>query len=377
MRVIFRQRILDDMRVFVPVLIFAILLFLLTGDCRPGARRGKSEANPEVVPINVEAVFPHYRDMDEIIEVNGNLEPVIHVEIFTKQSGMIQDIYVRAGDRVKKNALLAKVDDEEIRLSYQQSELSFQVAREKYQRYQELYKKNMVSAQEFEDLERGYRDARVNLDMARIRLENTEIRTPVSGTVVERLCEPHQLVGTMEKVFAVARLDEFGIPIFITEAEIGKVRKDQSVRIRVDALNPDPGDYPYTGYIDEISPIINSASGTVDVKVRLGNPGGELKMGMFCRLKIITAQNIKAMVIPKKALIGEESNQVWVVDGNRGKLREVKTGIHDDQHVEILDGLSEHDMVITEGQTALTEKSQIRVVNSPSPPSESRGAKPL
>jgi membrane fusion protein (multidrug efflux system) len=329
-----------------------------------------------VMAINVEAAYPERRDMDEVIEVNGNLEPVVHVEIFARQSGLIEEIFKEEGDRVEKDDLLAKVDDDEIRLSYEQARLAYQVAREKYQRYKGLFQKNMVSTQEFEDIERAYNDAKVNMDSARLRLEYTDITTPVSGTVVERMCEPQQLVGTMEKVFAVAQLHQFKIPIFITEAEIGKIEENQDVRIRVDALNPDPAVYPYTGYIDHISPRINPSNGMVEVRVMLKNPG-ELKMGMFCRLKIITARRTDALVIPKKALMGEEINQVWVVDGDRGQLREVVTGIRDDKYVEILSGIKPEEMVITEGQTALTEKSRIRIVNMQDEALEKHGEEPL
>jgi hypothetical protein len=105
----------------------------------------------------------------------------------------------------------------------------------------------------------------------------------------------------------------------------------------------------------------------VAVKVRLDNPG-ELKMGMFARLQIITSSHLNALVIPKKALIGEESNQAWVAKGDKGEFRELKTGIQDEQYVEVLEGISADEMVITEGQTALSDKSRIKVVNSPTRP---------
>jgi membrane fusion protein (multidrug efflux system) len=364
------------MRFRISTVLLATLILIMITDCRRPRRDKGSEDNPEVMAINVEAAYPERRDMDEVIEVNGNLEPVVHVEIFARQSGLIEEIFKEEGDRVEKDDLLAKVDDDEIRLSYEQARLAYQVAREKYQRYKGLFQKNMVSTQEFEDIERAYNDAKVNMDSARLRLEYTDITTPVSGTVVERMCEPQQLVGTMEKVFAVAQLHQFKIPIFITEAEIGKIEENQDVRIRVDALNPDPAVYPYTGYIDHISPRINPSNGMVEVRVMLKNPG-ELKMGMFCRLKIITARRTDALVIPKKALMGEEINQVWVVDGDRGQLREVVTGIRDDKYVEILSGIKPEEMVITEGQTALTEKSRIRIVNMQDEALEKHGEEPL
>jgi membrane fusion protein (multidrug efflux system) len=339
--------------------------------------KGKADAAVEVAPINVEAAYPVRRDMEEVLELTGNLEPIEKVEVYAKQGGTLKSVEVNAGDLVKANQLLAKVDDKELRLSYQQSESAYLSTKEKYQRYQDLSAQKMVSVQDYQDLERAFRDAKINLDMAKIRLDNAEIRSPIAGTVADRRCDPNKLVGSMESIFTVARLDRYRIPISVTESEIGKIKLGQAVKIRVDAVASNREGYPFQGAIAEISPMVNPQNGMVAVKVEVPNPGGELKMGMFARLRIITAIRPHAMAVQKKALAGEEVNQVWVVEGDHGRLTPVKVGLRDNEYVEVLSGLDPDKMVIIEGHTALTEKNRIQVVNKPIKPATAADSRSL
>lgn len=362
----------------------AVLLVLGVGACdserwKKIRERHQGAGDPaiEVAAINVEAAYPVRRDMEEVLELTGNLEPIEKVDVYTKQSGMLKRVEVMAGDSVAVNQLLAKVDDEELQLSYRQAESAYRVSKKKYESYRNLFQQKMVSAQEFHDLERAFRDADINRDMARIRLENTEIRTPMAGTVVDRRCDPNQVVGSMESLFTVARLDRYRIPISVTESEIGKIQAGQSVRIRVDAVASAAGEYPYQGVIAEISPMVNPQNGMVAVKVEVPNPGGELKMGMFARLRIITAVRGQALAIPKKALAGEGVNQVWVVEGDHGRLTPIEVGLRDNEYVEILSGLEPGQMLIVEGHAALTEKNRIQVVNHPVKPATATDARAL
>lgn len=341
------------------------------------SRRGNRGTGIEVAAINVEAAYPVRRDMEEVLELTGNLEPIEKVEVYAKQGGILKSVEVKAGEIVSANQLLAKVDDAELQLSFRQAQSAYLVTKKKYESYKNLFEQKMVSAQEFNDLERAYRDAGINLDLARLRLENTEIRSPIAGTVVDRRGEPNQWVASMESLFTVARLDRYQIPISVTEAEISKIRRGQAVRIRVDAVSAGTNDFSYPGVITEISPMVNPQNGMVAVKVEVPNPGGELKMGMFARLRIITATRTNALAVPKKALAGEGINQVWVVDGDYGRMTPVEVGLRDNEYVEILSGLDASQLVIVEGHAALTEKNRIQVVNHPVKPTTATDSRSL
>lgn len=357
---------MDRSRVVLAILLAGVLV----AGCK-GFGRDKSKTEAGVEAISVEAVAPERRTLAETVQVTGNLEPIEKADVYAQQSGIVREVYAIEGDKVKKDQLLAKIDDNEISISYRQAKNSYELLREKYSKYLELYREKMVSEQEFKDLERSYKDAESNYRLYSIRLSNTQLRSPINGEVVSRSCEPHQFLGGMEKAFTVARLDNYKVTIFVTEASLRKLKLQQDVAIRIDAVDSDTAGYPHRGYIAEIAAQVDASTGTAKVEVTVPEPPNYAKPGMFARLKIITALKTDVLTIPKKALAREEPPEVWVVKGNKVELRQVQTGLEDEAHMEITAGVVENELVVTAGQEALSDKSKVRVVNLPVAPESS------
>jgi len=352
------------------ILVMVLALGLAAG-CKG---RGKGEVKTEA--IYVEGAYPERRSMAETVEVSGNLESVEKAEIYAKQSGIVKEVYVQPGDQVKKDTLLAKIEDDEIALSYRQAQNSYDLLRDKYQKYGDLFKDKMVSEQEFKEMERSYKDAESNYLLYRLRFENTELRSPIDGTVVEKSCEPHQFLGAMEKAFTVSRLDQFRVKIYVTESALEKLKPDQAVELRIDALDGDTTGYPHQGAISMIGAQVDSSTGTAPAEVKISSPPPGAKPGMFTRLKIITSLRPDVLAIPKKALAREEPAEVWVIKGDKVELRQIQTGLEDETYLEVIQGISAQEQVVTAGQEALSDKSQIKLVNSGSKP-KTPESKPL
>lgn len=341
------------------------LVWLVFG-CRAG-QSGKAPAKEEEAPINVRAERPQVRAMEEVIEASGNLEPISQVDVPAQVSGKIVALYAGEGEEAAAGQVLARVEDEEYRLSLRQAESALKVARSDYENAKALFEQGMKSRSELEKLGRSYEDARTNAELSRLRLDRTQIKSPLRGRVVSRNVELHQQVGAGEVLFTVADLSSFKVLITVTEAEVGKLQEGQLVRIRVEAVSPADRGYPFSGRVHKIKPKVEPKTGTVEVEVRFPNPGGGIKPGMFARLKIVTALRPQALVIPRQALQKEDGSHVWVVEGQGAKLAEVRTGLVDEEGVEVLSGLAPSDLVIVEGQSALTPRSKIKIVNGSSP----------
>jgi len=355
--------------------LLVLLAFVLISGCK-GFSRDKGKGETEVEAISVEAATPAKRSMAETVEVSGNLEPIEKADVYVQQSGIVREVFAREGDRVKKDQVLAKMEDNEIALSYRQSRNSFELLRDKYANYLELYQEKMVSEQEFKELERSYHDAESNYKLYQLRLNNTELRSPIDGEVVAKSCEPHQFLAGMEKAFTVARLDQYKVVIYVTEAALKRLKPRQDVDLRIDALDADTTGYPHRGYISEIAAQVDPSTGTAKVQVVMPAPKEGAKPGMFARLKIITALKSEALTIPKKALTREEPPEVWVVKGDKVELRQVQTGLDDESFLEILSGIAPNELVVVAGQEALSDKSKVRVVNSGTNKKEGPGSWP-
>jgi len=155
------------MQKFTAVLLVSLAVMTLV-DCK-GFSRDKGRAETEVEAMSVEAAQPVRRTMAESVEVSGNLEPIEKADVYVQQSGIVREVFAKEGDRVKKGQLLAKIEDNEIALSYRQARNSFELLRDKYAKYQELYRDKMVSEQEFKELERSYHDAESNYKLYQLR----------------------------------------------------------------------------------------------------------------------------------------------------------------------------------------------------------------
>lgn len=326
----------------------------------------ESEEKIEEAPIYVHAVKPEIRPMEEIIEVHGNLEAVDKVEVTAKTSGEVVELSAEEGDKVKAGQVLARLEDDEARLSLEQARSAYRVARSDYLSTKELYEQGMKSRAEMEKMKRSYDDARGNLEMAELRLSETRIKSPIKGIVVHRKIELHDRVGAMEQLFTVADLSEFKVPITVTESEVSELQRGQQVRVRVDALIDDPSSFPFEGKVSRIAPRVDPQTGTVQVEVTLPNQDPRLRVGMFARLKIVTELHTEAMVIPRRAPATEDGNQVWVVKGDGAHLVRIKRGLIDEHGIEVLSGLSADDKVIVDGQSALTSRSKVVVKELPS-----------
>jgi len=330
----------------------------------------KGQEKLDEAPINVRAEHPVLRAMEEIIEVHGNLEPIEQVDVVTEVSGPITKILVDEGDVVEEGQFLAAIDDEEYKLNLRQAESAYRVARSDYVSAQQLFDQGMKSRSEYEKMKRSYDDASSNLELSRIRLKNTEVKSPIPGVVISRQAEVYQQVGAMEVLFTIADLSGFKVPITVTEAEVAKIEVGQNVRVRIDALAADPESFSIAGAVGKIQPRVDPQTGTVQVEVTVPDPGKGARPGMFTRLKIVTSTHPNALVIPRRAMLAEEGNHVWVVDGTGARMVEIVPGIMDNHGLEIRSGLSPADVVIVEGQAALTPKSKIAIVNNqPAPAS--------
>ncbi|MDO8734363.1 MAG: efflux RND transporter periplasmic adaptor subunit, partial [Elusimicrobiota bacterium] len=160
-------------------------------------------------------------------------------------------------------------------------------------------------------------------------------------------------------IFEVASIDEVKVAASIAEKDITKVKKGLPVRFTVDAY-PDKFFY---GEVSRISQTIDLQSRTVQIEIFVSNKNGLLKPGMFAKVNIIVSTHKNALTIPVDA-IGEFDSEkyVFVVINSIVHRKNIKTGISQNQDVEVLDGLTETDDVISVGWQNLTDKMQVEVI---------------
>jgi HlyD family secretion protein len=227
-------------------------------------------------------------------------------------------------------------------------------------------------AEEIRAGEAQVRQMKAALDYADTQLANTEIKAPVSGTVLQRIVERGEMVspsafgesGARTSVVALADLDDLQIELDISQADFARLKMNQRAEIIPEAFP----NLKYSGFIAEIAPEANRAKATVQVKVKVENPDEQLRPEMNARVNFLgeekTGQTKSAprVLVPKAAVVRKDGNAfVFVVKSNRVEQRSVRLGEEAGEFYYVLEGLSGGESAATVGVDKLRDGDRVKI----------------
>ncbi len=336
----------------------------------------------------VEVVVPELADITERVSLIGSLRAKQRVEVTPKFSGRLLEITVDRGDVVREGQVIARLEDDELRQQVRSAEASLQVARASraqreaelksvsvaLDRYRDLQRDGVISAQQLEQAQTGVEvsEAQVNLADAqvvqaeaqleelRIRLGQTDIVSPLTGAVAQRYVHPGALISVNTPIVLVLDLARLVTVINVPEREIDKVQVGNPARIFVDAI----GGEEFEGQVVRISPLLDSQTRTAQVEIELPNPSGRLKAEMFARVDLNLTTEREALLVPRDALVYRSNRPgVFVVESEVVRFQSIETGLSEGDRIEVLSGLSEKETVVTRGANLLKNGDSVEVVH--------------
>jgi HlyD family secretion protein len=259
--------------------------------------------------------------LELIIEASGSIEAISAIEIKSKASGEILYLGAEVGDAVKKGDVLARIDQRIPSNTLSQAEADIGVSKVKLdnaasqlERGKQLHEGNGISDKSFEDIQELYATAKaqmvraeVYLENARIALEDTLVRSPVTGKVITRQAEvgtvitsPTAAVGGGTLLMRMADLNNVRVRSYVDEVDIGKVSIGQEVSLRVSAYK----DKEFIGYVSKIEPLANVEQNvtTFPVLIDIDNKENLLLLGMTTEVEINVLSNETELTVPSGAL---------------------------------------------------------------------------
>ncbi len=336
-----------------------------------GGRAGRGgRGGGAAAPVKVEAV--QRGDISAYILKNTTLEAERWVDVRARRAGQVIALLKEEGDPVRVGTIMARLDADAAQISVAQREVAHQEAKQRYEREDALFQRNLGSKQSYENAKTQFESSKAQLEQAKLDLSYTAIRSPIEGIMTLRNIEVGNMVTNNQVVASVAKFDPLLARIQVTEKDFGKITVGQTARITVEAAP----EREFTGTVKMISPVVDPESGTVKVTVEIPRTDVSLlRPGMFASVYIITETRRNTLVIPKKALVLEgEGNQVFTFEtdpeSGRGQAqrRRIEIGFTDSDRLEILSGLSQGEQVITVGQEGLRPGSSVRLVGEAAPP---------
>jgi RND family efflux transporter MFP subunit len=191
-------------------------------------------------------------------------------------------------------------------------------------------------------------------------VEDTLIRAPFDGQVADRKIVPGQHLNVSEPLLTLVDFEPLRVRIHLPEGVARKIKSGEQVQLDVEAL-----DKPVPAVVERIAPVVDPGTSTVRLTLLVRDRASELKVGGFVKARIVTDTQNRALAIPKLALVEEGGlRSVFLAEADSVRKVEVHTGLWDDTHVEILDGLESGAYVVSLGQGGLRTGSKIDVLNA-------------
>lgn len=348
-----------------PILYVCLFLVCLFCSCSgPGEEdtseaRERDEGRPEENVVPVKVIRPSQGDIVQSIQATTSIEAKREAHVYSKMIGFCHRISVEEGDCVQEGDRLAKLDDDEIRLTFAQAAARLDKAKNDHERAVELHAGGLISDQAYQDLSVQFRLAKSDYDLSKKRLDDTEIVAPLSGVVTERNVKLSDLVTTTQPLFKVVDLHILEAEVHVPEQDYEKVRAGQKAILKIDAF-PEKS---FFGKVERKSPVIDSRSGTAEATIAVENPEGVLRPGMFVRVRIVIAVHPDALILPREAILAQgDRKAVYTVREGIAREVTVETGFQEGDRVEILDGLTREDRVVVRGHLGLQSGTKVRVI---------------
>ena len=312
----------------------------------------------EAVPVEI--ALAHSGSISSYLLFNSTIETEASVEIFPQISGLVERVAVEEGDRVEAGDTLLYIEDEELRIAKREAQVNRDYQQTSYERTEEMFKRKLISDQEFETKKYDLEQSRLRLERAQLTLEHAAITAPFSGVITERHGQAGARVSSGSKLYDLIKLDDMIARVFVPGQYLTTIGNDQQAAITSEFLP----DKRFQGWVKRISPVVDPRSGTFKVTVGLHDRFEYLRPGLFVNVRIITDTHEQAVLIPKQAVVYDGGDKfVFTVDDTAAVRIKLQPGFEDADFIEALADIKPDTPIIIVGQNGLKDQARVRIVN--------------
>lgn len=338
---------------------YPILLVLLLSACNNDTNEEGLKVD-EQIPVSILSLSQGKGE--SITETTGLFSTDDETLLSFKNGGIIERVYVREGDLVKKGQLLAILNMTELNAKAAQAKLSIEKAERDFNRAKKLYKDSVVTLEQFENAQTYLDVVKEDWNTIQFNLRYSEIRATTDGYVLLKLANEGQIVGPGTPVFQIngAAKGNWIVKIGVSDRQWASIREGDSALITTDAFSD-----VIPAVVSRKSEGLDPNSGTFTIHVQPVSIGKlPIASGMFAKVRIFGKAS-DSWLIPYESLLDGDAGRGYVfVTGDRqtAKKVEVKIGAIQKENVLILSGLEDHSDLIVSGSPYLKDGSKIKVV---------------
>lgn len=313
-----------------------------------------ADASGKAKLVKVEALkpgtFAHY------VEIQGKVETNNNVLVSSETAGIIKNITVKVGDKVKKGQVLAELDNVLVRKGIEELKTALELATTVFEKQEKLWKDNVGTEIQYLQAKNNKESLENKMDQLKEQLKKTRITASMDGVIDELFKKEGELQSPGVPVFRLVNFSDFKIVGELAESYISKINVGDEVEVYFPDLNKSIKEK-----ISVVGSTINPTNRTFSMEIRLSNSQSSIKPNLVTYLKIKDFSKPNSIVVPINTLQRDRDNQyVYVAEAGKVVKKVVKVGETYGTTAQILEGLKQGDSLITFGYNDLTEGQTIK-----------------
>ncbi len=345
----------------------AILLIAATSLALTACNKKQQGGSTELAsPVSVKEI--HKSSISKYNSTSGTAVSFASVELKSEMAGKYKlqrnprtGVPYKLGDKVVAGEVIVKLENKEYEndIAIDSKKLSLDIARQDEAKNRAIYEKGGVTLSELRNAEVAITNAKYNYENAMLSLEKMNIVAPFSGVIVNL---PHYTssvqIASGTSIVSIMSYSKMIMEINLPESAINEVKAGQNVFITHYTLPNDT----IKATVSELSPAISAETRTFKGKIIIDNEKLKLRPGMFVKADIVVKKADNTIVIPKEIVMSNRNRKyVYVADKGFAKVRDIKTGIEDNDNIEVLHGLKVEDQLIVRGYETLRDNSKVKI----------------
>ncbi len=319
------------------------------------------------VPVSVEDI--NKSPIEEYVTTTSTVYAIKNTVIQSETEGVYRQgvnaltkkPYI-TGDRIDEGDIIVLLDNPEYEnnIKVESQKLNLDISKREFEKQQSLYEKGGVTLRELINAERTYVEARYAYENALIQLDKMKITAPFSGVIVDLpYYTPGTKIQTGQKIVEIMDYSRLYAEVFYPAKELNRIRGGLKLRVTHYSEAADT----LWGEITQVAPALDPETRSFKATLLIENESHSLRPGMFVKVETRVAERDSAIVIPKDVILSKRSGKtVFVVDRGAAFERVIRTGLENENRVEVLEGLKENERLVVKGFETLRNRSKVKIV---------------
>lgn len=308
----------------------------------------------------VSVMQPTTQQVNDYLSVVGTVQANNEIALLSETQGRVTSMRVKVGSFVSVGTVIATVDDELKKASYTTAKVSLDKAKKDLQRFEALYKEKNATENDLENARLNVTAAEAQFTVAQRQLKDATIVSHASGVVTDKFISVGSTLSPGSPIANIVDVNSLKIRVNVPESDVQRLKSGSRVDLTSD-LYPNKS---FSGKVESIVPKGDDAH-TFPVEITFSNTKDlQLKAGMFARVNFTSLGNRVITVIPRSSVIGSvKEAQVYVVEGNIAKIRNIVIGKEYGDKVEVIGGVTPNDQIVIAGQNNLSDGIEVKISN--------------